>query len=69
VGELLSLYNTIKDIDLSTLNLQMIPGKGEYINGISYWIGDQAQISTIMDTMLNPPAPTPVIPNVTEPAA
>ena len=65
VGELLSLYNTFKDIDLSTLNLQMIPGKGEYINGISYWIGDQAQINTILDGMMNPPPPTlPVIPDV-----
>ena len=70
VGELLSLYNAFKDIDLSTLNLQMIPGKGEYINGISYWIGDQAQINEIMDTMMNPPVP--VAPDVTgtiEPAA
>lgn len=65
-GEILSLYNTYKDVDLNALNLQMVPGKGEYINGVSYWLGDQAQISAIMDTMLNPPAPTvPTVPNET----
>lgn len=67
VGEILSLYNTFKDIDLSTLNLQMLPGKGEYINHISYWIGDQAEIDKLMDSLLNPPAPVvePLLPENT----
>lgn len=60
-GEILSLYNTFKDIDLSTLNLQMLPGAGEYINGISYWIGNREEMDKLLDIMTGKVVPEPEV--------
>src|SRR6056297_2983875 len=40
VQDITPFLNTAKEIDLSQIESQMLPGKPEYINGISYWVPD-----------------------------
>ena len=49
--ELLSVFNTFKNANSLELYTEMVPGTGEYINGVSYWIPDESQIESLVAKM------------------
>jgi len=44
--------NTAKEINLSQLESKMLPGRPEYINGISYWIPDFEETEIMVDSLV-----------------
>lgn len=41
-----------KDVDLSSLKTEMVPGRPEYINKASYWIADDEGLSIMVDKLI-----------------
>ncbi|MGB9858315.1 MAG: LCP family protein [Moorellaceae bacterium] len=46
--EMLSLALFLKDVDSSKITGHLVPGEGQYIKGISYWIADQDKLKSIL---------------------
>ncbi len=44
--------NTAKEIDLSRIESRMLPGKPEYINGISYWVPDLEETEIMVENLV-----------------
>lgn len=40
-----------KDMDFSTINVATLPGEGDYINGISYFLAEEEQFESLLDDM------------------
>lgn len=55
-GELLSLMNTFKNGASLNVYAEMVPGEGQYINGVSYWIPYENQIPELVNKMKLSPA-------------
>lgn len=51
--DLLALANTYKSIDISSIQTRMLPGKAEYINGVSYWVVYRDEVAAIIAELLN----------------
>lgn len=43
LSDLIEHIDDLKNIDINKVNIVMLPGKSEYINGISYYISDKNQ--------------------------
>ncbi len=41
-----------KNMDLSHLETAMLPGKPEYVNGISYWLPKQEEVKVVVDNLI-----------------
>ena len=52
VQDITPFVNTAKEIDLSQIESKMLPGKPEYINGISYWVPDLEEAEIMIDSMV-----------------
>lgn len=44
--------NTAKEINLNQIESKMLPGKAEYINGISYWVPDMQEAEIMVDNLI-----------------
>jgi LCP family protein required for cell wall assembly len=58
-AQLIELGQAFKSMDSSQLDSYILPGRPQYINGISYWIPDDAQIKPLVDALYEgttPPA-------------
>ena len=52
VQDVTPFLNTAKNIDLNKIETQMLPGKAEYINGISYWVPDNKEAEIMVDNLI-----------------
>ena len=52
VQDITPFLNTAKKIDLSQIESKMLPGKAEYINGISYWVPDLEAAEIMVDNLV-----------------
>lgn len=52
VQDITPFLNTAKEIDLNQIETKMLPGKPEYINGISYWIPDLEETEIMIDSLV-----------------
>lgn len=46
--EMLALALFLKDVDSSMIVGHLVPGEGQYIKGISYWVADQDKLNTVL---------------------
>lgn len=53
VKEMLSLALSMKDLNSSGINTYLLPGEGQYINGISYWVIDQKKLAETLAAIPN----------------
>jgi hypothetical protein len=44
--------NTAKDINMSDVEIKMLPGEPKYINGISYWVPDKRSTRIMVDNLI-----------------
>ncbi|WP_258358822.1 LCP family protein [Moorella sulfitireducens] len=51
--EMLSLAWSMKDLDAGAVNSYMLPGEGRYVDGISYYLVDQAKLAEILAAIPN----------------
>ncbi|MDS1029694.1 LCP family protein [Bacillota bacterium LX-D] len=47
--EMLSLGNSLRKCDASTIQTSMLPGTPKYIGGISYWLPDEEEVADLVD--------------------
>ena len=59
--DLLALAKLAEGMDLSTVNMAMLPGTPETIGGISYWIADPEQSAKVVSDVFFPPPPMPKV--------
>ncbi len=59
LNEALSLINFMKILPHDNISFKMLPGKPQYINGVSYWVQDEQAVAAMLEEILNPPAPAP----------
>jgi LCP family protein required for cell wall assembly len=52
IQDVTPFLNTAKEINLNQIETKMLPGKPEYINGISYWIPDLKETNIIIDNLV-----------------
>lgn len=52
VQDITPFLNTAKKIDLNQIESKMLPGKAEYINGISYWVPDLEAAEIMIDNLV-----------------
>ena len=52
IKDITPFLNTAKEIDLSRIETKMLPGKAEYINGISYWVPDLEASKIMVDNLV-----------------
>ena len=52
VQDITPFLNTAKKIDLNQVETKMLPGKPQYINGISYWIPDSEETEIMVDSLV-----------------
>ncbi len=52
--QIMTLANTYKKISIDSFSTVMLPGESKYINQVSYYVGDEAQIEALMQSLLNP---------------
>lgn len=52
VQDITPFLNTAKGIDLSQIESKMLPGKAQYINGISYWVPDLDEAKIMIDNLV-----------------
>ncbi|ATW25966.1 LCP family protein [Candidatus Formimonas warabiya] len=64
--QLLLLANDFKNLDVSQIDTRMLPGKPEYINGVSYWITDPDEVAQMIDELENGTTPEEAEPEETE---
>lgn len=50
-ARLIQLGNLFRDIDSSKVETYMLPGTPSYINGISYWLPDEAESGPLVDAL------------------
>jgi LCP family protein required for cell wall assembly len=48
VKDMLSMALAMKNLDTSAVNTYMLPGEGQYINDISYWIIDHKELAEVL---------------------
>ncbi|MDD4753539.1 MAG: LCP family protein [Desulfitobacteriaceae bacterium] len=49
--DMLWLANKFKSIDNSKIETQTLPGDGQYINGVSYWITESDEVTELIDRL------------------
>ena len=59
--DLLALAKLAEGMDLSTVNMAMLPGTPETIGRISYWIADPEQSAKVVSDVFFPPPPMPKV--------
>ncbi|MGP3779409.1 LCP family protein [Halanaerobium saccharolyticum] len=52
IQDITPFLNTAKEINLSQIESKMLPGKAEYINGISYWVPDMQEAEIMVDNLI-----------------
>jgi anionic cell wall polymer biosynthesis LytR-Cps2A-Psr (LCP) family protein len=52
VQDITPFLNTAKEINLNQIESKMLPGKAEYINGISYWVPDMQAAEIMVDNLI-----------------
>ncbi|MFP4021137.1 MAG: LCP family protein [Halanaerobium sp.] len=52
VQDVTPFLNTAKEMDLNKIETQMLPGKPEYINGVSYWVPDYEEAEIMVDNLI-----------------
>ncbi|MFN2341054.1 MAG: LCP family protein [Halanaerobium sp.] len=52
IQDITPFLNTAKKINLSRIETKMLPGKPEYINGISYWTPDSEETEIMVDSLV-----------------
>lgn len=58
-AQLIDMGMVFKSVDSSQMDSYILPGRSQYINGISYWIPHDAQIKPLVDALyegITPPA-------------
>jgi len=53
VKEMLSLALSMKDLNSSSINTYLLPGEGQYINDINYWVIDQKKLAETLAAVPN----------------
>lgn len=53
IKEMLSLALSMKDLNGSAVNAHTLPGEGRYVNGISYFLVDQAKLAETLAAIPN----------------
>lgn len=52
IKDITPFLNTAKKIDLNQIETKMLPGKPEYINGISYWVADNRETQILVNNLI-----------------
>jgi anionic cell wall polymer biosynthesis LytR-Cps2A-Psr (LCP) family protein len=52
IQDITPFLNTAKKINLNQIESKMLPGKAEYINGISYWVPDMQEAEIMVDNLI-----------------
>lgn len=52
IQDITPFINMAKEIDLNQIETKMLPGRPEYINGISYWVPDLKETKIMVDNLV-----------------
>ncbi len=50
--EIVPFVNLVNNLDLHQVETKMVPGKPEYIDGISYWIPDKDKLEVLVENLI-----------------
>lgn len=55
LGEMLTLAKALRGLDSGSVSMAMLPGTPRYLNGVSYWVPDPAEVQATLASLKAPP--------------
>lgn len=63
IDKALSLGNALANMNMNQVQMEMAPGEATLLDGISYWIVDEAGLADILSAWEHPPEPLTITPS------